>query len=71
MASARLCCVQRRLLSSHLFLQLAQLCGRGLQPDARLLQLLVRSSNQVAAPVGRLTSIFQLTGGNQSRKMSP
>lgn len=55
-------------VSFHLFLQLAQLCRSGLQADAGLLQLLMRCSNQVAAPVGRLTSIFQLTGGTRSEK---
>lgn len=59
--------VQKRLLSSHLFLQLAQLCRHGVQADPGLLQLLVRRSDQVAAPVGRLPRIFQLTGGNQIR----
>lgn len=48
---------------SHLFLQLAELSRHGLQANSCLLQLLVCRSDQVAAPVGRLTGIFQLTEG--------
>lgn len=39
------------LIPDHLFLQLAELSGHGLQADSCLLELLVRRSNQVAAPV--------------------
>lgn len=48
------------LLDVHLLLQLTELRGRGLQTDSYLLQLLVCRSHQVAAPVRRLTSVFQL-----------
>lgn len=51
----------RSCFQGHLFLQLAELSRHGLQADSRLLQLLVCRSDQVAAPVGRLTGIFQLT----------
>lgn len=49
------------LLLTHLFLQLAELSGHGLQADPGLLELLMRGSHQVAAPVCRLTGVFQLT----------
>lgn len=53
------------LVPDHLFLQLAELRGHGLQAYSCLLELLVCCSNQVAAPVRRLTSIFQLMERNK------
>lgn len=52
-------------ISDHLFLQLAELRGHGLQTDSGLLELLVGCSNQVAAPVRRQTSVIQLTERNK------
>lgn len=52
------------LISDHLFLQLAELSIHGLQADSCLLELLMCCSDQMAAPVRRLTGVFQLKERN-------
>lgn len=47
-------------VGTDLFLQLAELGGRGLQADPGLLQLLVGGADQVAASVRGLTGALQL-----------